>query len=134
MPITSLLYIFFFNFAVYSYLLRSYRTPNVTFFSHSPGLPTHSTYIKWWFKMCCARMKKIGSFRWRNVRFVTALDQIKCLKQITNRDLSIRSQLFLSYHLIYVPCAYLSTWISKGISPNGKIPQKYCHIKGYICN
>ena len=35
---------------------------------------------------CCARMKENGAFRVKNIRFVTALDVIKCLLtgRITN--------------------------------------------------
>ena len=41
----------------------------------------HGTYITWYLRTCCARMKYKKSFRRKkNIRFVTALDLIKCLK------------------------------------------------------
>ena len=46
--------------------------------------------------------EKNRSFRRKKCSFVTALDLIKCLKQIKkNRYCSFHAQLFLSYHLIY---------------------------------
>ena len=45
--------------------------------------------------------RKIGLFG-----FVTAVDLLKCLKQIKLQNCSLRAHLFLSYHLIKVPRSF----------------------------
>ena len=47
--------------------------------------------------ICYPCMKENRSFRRKNIRFMTALDLIKCLKQ---QNCFLRAHLFLSYHLI----------------------------------
>ena len=48
----------------------------------------HDTYISWYLKACCASMKENRSFREKkNVRYLTARDLIKCLKQIKEQRL-----------------------------------------------
>ena len=48
---------------------------------------------------CCARMKGKRP-KGGKIRFVTALDLIKCSNRSNNRVWSFRAHLFLSYHLI----------------------------------
>ena len=38
--------------------------------------------VPWWLRTCCAPMKENRLFRTKNIQFVTALNQIKCLKHI----------------------------------------------------
>ena len=38
--------------------------------------------IRWYLRKCCAAIKKNGAFLEKKIMFVTALNLIKCLKQI----------------------------------------------------
>ena len=57
----------------------------------------HDTFLRWYLRPCCARMKEYRSFRRKSIVF----------NRSYNIDCSLRSHLFLSYHLIYVPWLYL---------------------------
>ena len=65
-----------------------------------PPFYPHGTCIRWLLRICLARMSEKGLFGEKKIRFVTGLDLIKCLTQINNRDCSLRTYLFLSYHLM----------------------------------
>ena len=56
----------------------------IWYMHHTHG---HGTYIRWLMRTCCACMK-IGLFgEEEKIRFVTVLDQIKCITQIIKQKL-----------------------------------------------
>ena len=59
-------------------------------------------------QQCCARMEKNTFFpREKKIRFLSAFKLIKCLTQIKwHIHCSLRAHLFLSNHLLYVPCIW----------------------------